>query len=269
MRAAERLSRAMLVFLSSPVKPGATHRLMPSREFEARLVEAQVLALYMAEAYERGRRLASGGLDARGVELGRLLKNSMVEAYEASGLQPLEGLHAAAIVVSAAAGYLGGGEHLASKLPSALSVLLYRSGPEASEDLLEGLESVGSRELVWRLSEEGISRSSVRFHSLALGDVFEKLSSVDSGFWLNMRQYHRVLKAASGLQGSKTVAEAAVKAYLALASEAGVKVSGGIKELIEADRALRRKGFPGDRLLGAALAASLIALERGYVERIV
>ncbi|MCE4611748.1 MAG: hypothetical protein F7B17_07260 [Desulfurococcales archaeon] len=270
MEEAHRLARVLLVFISSPVKPGATHRLEPTREFEARLVEALTLSKYMEEAWEKGRMLASGRIDARGVELGKLISESMVRSLEASGLEPLAGLHATAILLSAASGYLRGGE-LSSGLPKALTPLLYRGGPEAAENLLEALDSAGLRELVWRLEERGITRSSVRFHSLALGDVFEALSHVDSGFWLNARTYSRVLEISSRLEGSQNLVEASVRAYLEVLKAMGVEVGvgRGFRALVEADRKLRREGFQGWRALGGAYSAVAIAFDKGLVAKLV
>ena len=270
MEEAHRLARVLVVFISSPVKPGATHRLEPTREFEARLVEAFTLSRYMEEAWERGRRLASGRVDARGVELGRLIGESMVKSLEASGLEPLAGLHATAILLSAARGYLQGGE-LASGLPKALTPLLYRGGPKAAEDLLEALEAAGLRELVWGLEERGVTRSSVRFHSLSLGDVFETLSHIDSGFWLNARTYNRVLEVSSRLEGSQSLIEASIKAYLEVLKAMGAEVSvgSGFKSLVEADRRLRREGFKGWKALGGAYGAVAIAFERGLIAKLI
>jgi hypothetical protein len=263
------IARALLVFLSSPVKPGATHRLTPGSEFEARLVEAQVASRFIEEAYQRGSMLARGEVDSEGVGLGRLIQGSLVKSFEATGEEPLVGLHVAAIVVSAAAGYLQGAS-LSSSISRDLSALLYTRTSESSEALLEALEAVGASDMVSRLYDKGITRGQIRAYAIDLGTVFEELSSVDTGFWLNLASYKRVLQVASSVRGRKTVAEASVAAYLSLLSMLGVKVkAGGVRELLDADRSLRRRGFKGDRALGAAFAAVVVALDGEGVERLV
>ena len=255
-----RLARLLMVFISAPVKPGGVHRLTPAGEFEARLVEALTIASHMPKAYEKGLMLREGRVDARRTMIGRIIAESMRESYEATGLEPIPGLHVSALFLSAAKGYLEGS--LREGFSRAVMTLLYRSGLESAEEFYGALESVGPPEVLAELSSRGVTRGSIRLNSLSLGDLLEAASHLDSGFWVNLRFYSRILETASAVKGSKSLAEASVKAYAAIVSLMGLNLSlGSIRDMLKVDVNVRRRGFKGERAMGAAFAALALAAE--------
>ncbi len=231
---------------------------MVSREFELRIAEAHIIAKFAGKGYERGAMLADGSIDSRGLALGRIISGSLRASYEATGVKPLAGLHAAAITMSTLAGYAGI-SGVKSGLVRLLNSTLYRSPSEDSGDLYKALEAVALTEYLKALQDEGVTYSSISMRSLTLGEIFETLSRVDTGFWLNLRDYTKLLEVANAIRGVKSLSEASMKAYLAVLEMLGVKIEGfSIKSLLSADKKLRERGFDGVKLLGGAYAALIL-----------
>jgi hypothetical protein len=254
----EDLVKTLLVFVSTPIKPGGVHRLMPGREFESRLIEAHIIGSSAISAYVKGRSLASGKIDVKGLSLGKLIGESLKTSYEATGMKPLIGLHAASITLAALLGYHGSGD-LRSRLSGLLNVILYRGSSEDSIELYRALEATAASEYLLELSKAGISATSIMLRGITLGDLYEALSKLDTGFWLNLRMYSSILRVVSSLEGSESLSEASVKSYLAMLPIFGVNIKrGGLRELMEAEKELRRRGFDGSKVMGGAFAATSI-----------
>jgi len=256
----------ILVFYSTPVKPGSVHRLMPTSEFELRLVEAAVAADAAVEAYERGRQLRRGSRDSRTMMLGSLISDYLKLALEKTGEQPLTGPIVASVVTGAIIGYAeAGGESPRQATNRLIQYALYRSPPSQAASFIEGLESIGAREEVLLLDEKGASRRQVELHGLTLGDVFEILGEKDSGYWLNIRNYSRILETASIAEQASSLVEASIRAFVDVAKRVGEDVNiSPLKEMLARDAQLRRRGAGTARALGGALAAVLLA----YSERV-
>jgi len=256
----EDISLATLVFLSAPVKPGAVHRLQPGWGYEVRLAEAAVYGEAVAEAYRRGRQLWRGERDARSMGLGGLIKAYAIRAFEKTGERPLVGLLSSLVVSSALIGY----SEAAREKPSAalsrfIQYSLYRAPPSEAVSLIDALEAVGAGEYVSYLDSRGVTRRSVELNATPIGDVFEVLGGVDSGFWLNLRGYSSVLEAARESRGAGSLAEASIRAFRKVASLMGFKVEGSsLRELLKLDAELRRRGASFEGAMGGALAAVLI-----------
>lgn len=263
------LKASLMVTLSAPVKPGALTRLSPGFEFEKRLVEAVIILDYVDEAYDRGRLLADGRLTAQKIGLGELVSEALRDAYRKTGLKPLPGLASAAITLSTLKGFTDKQSvGLRGALRGSTNIILYRSSPEDAMELLEGLEAVSSTEHLSFLDKMRITKTKVKLEALTLGDLYEILGEVDSGFWLNAKKLDKLLEYSKTAAAERSLTLAATKSFITMAVEKGLgeleKLDGtNIVEALKIDRSLRGKGYNLNYLLGGAfIAAALAASER-------
>ncbi|MFN4046349.1 MAG: hypothetical protein ACK4H7_03310, partial [Acidilobaceae archaeon] len=214
------LKASLMVTLSAPVKPGALTRLSPGFEFEKRLVEAMIILEHVEEAYDRGRLLADGRLAAQKIGLGELVSEALRDAYRKTGLKPLPGLASAAITISALKGFTDRqNAGLRGALRSSTNIVLYRSSPEDAMKLLEGLEAVSSTEYLSFLDKMGITKSRIKLEALTLGDLYEILGEVDSGFWLNAKKLEKLLEYSRTAAAERSLTLAAIKSFITIAVE--------------------------------------------------
>lgn len=258
----DELRTALVITLSTPVKPGTVHRFLESAEFEKRLAEAIIVMDSIPKAFERGLDVAKGRISSRSIGLGSLLSSLYKKILEHIDVKPLYGLDASALVVSAVAGYLSGqGRKIREGLRQALMTVLYRSPGEDTVAFIEGLEATGASDMINRLESEGITKRVVRLEDIPLGDVFEKLESTDPSFSLNVRSYSKILDIAKVAARGKTLTAVALLAYLEVLARAGYKMqSVNIKRLVDVDREIRRKTRL-DGLLGVSYAATVLVLD--------
>lgn len=255
-RVLDKLGQALLVTISTPFKPGATHRLRFDAVFEARLSEAVVLFKYMGEAYERGAQLARGDVDAKGLGLGRLYSRALMDAFNFTGKRPLPGLFYSGIMLSVVAGYSESGGDVVADSNKLVRLVPYGSSVEDAVALIEGLEGVGASDHLLALDRGGVTKSSVRLHALSIGDLAEKLSVTDKGFLYNLKGYN-VLREASGVAASSSsIAEAVLRVYHRLGVEAGLfkALPPGeslMKYLMDLDRGEYKGSYANDHMLGA------------------
>ena len=255
---------AYLLTLSTPIKPGALHRLISSPEFEARLAEYTAVEPYISEAYERGRKLARGDLDARSLGLGRLIGDAFRRSFEYIERRPLTGLIAGVLVSAAVIGYSQASKPRISSTDSAKRIarILYTPAGRDSAYFARSLEAVGDSDLVQALDGAGLTPSRIELNDTGLGELFEILSSVDAGFSYTIRGVSRILKVYSTISKASNTLAGIIKAYLELLLEYyNVKLESRnvtSKTMIELDRRLRARGVRGERILG--LIASGLSL---------
>ena len=259
----EALEKALLILISTPLKPGSIHRLLATREFEERLVEAFITTRFMEEAYKRGVEVRQGKLEATSSGVGELISAALLRIFEETGEEPIVGLVSSAIVASMIKGVAS--ERLKNIKTSWISSLLYSSGAAQAVKIVEALEAVGASRLVEALDRSGITRRSIELESRSLGDVFEALSRVDSGFWINIRWYKKILEAARPLARSRSVTEAALKAYITVGRLMGLLDldPDDLERIAVASKRINRKRELDSILGGAFLALSLIVDEKG------
>lgn len=258
----EGLKTALLVTVSTPVKPGSIHRFLETPEFERRLAEAVIVMDFIPRAFERGVDVANGKISARALGLGSALSTLYRRVLERADVRPVYGLSASALVLSAVSGYLSQqGRRIRDGLRQALTALIYRSPGDDTAAFVEGLEATGASELVSRLEAEGITKRTIRLEDVPLGSVFEKLEAVDQGFSLNVRGYVRALDLARAAAKGKSLAASALAAYLEAIDSLGFKVqASSLKGLLDADREVRRKARL-DGLLGLVYTAVVLVLD--------
>ncbi|WP_460123581.1 hypothetical protein [Stetteria hydrogenophila] len=256
------LRTVLALTLSTPVKPGSLHRLMESAEFERRLAEAVLIMDFIPTVYERGVSVARGRIPSGMIGLGSQLSLLYRRVLEQVDVRPLHGLSASVLAMSAAAGYLSAlGKPLREGLRQAVTALLYNNPGEDTVTFIEGLEATGASDLIGRLEDGGLTKSTIRLENVPLGDVFEKLEAVDQGFSINIRGYSRVVDLARAASRGKSLAAAILLAYLEAAGRAGYRLqAGSLRKLIEADREIRRKARL-DGLLGLTFAATVLVLD--------
>ncbi len=257
----EDIAVATLIFLSAPVKPGGIHRLQPGWDYEARLAEAAVYWEAVGEAYQRGRQLWRGERDSRSLALGSLVRIYTIKAFEKTGEKPFLGLLASLVVASSLIGYTeASGEKASAVLPRFIQYSLYRSPPSEALSMIEAMEAVGAGEYLLHLDSKGVNRRTVELQGLPLGDVFEALSGVDSGFWLNLKSYSRVLDVAREASKAESLVEASLAAFKKATSMMGARVEAqSIREALKLDAELRKRGVSLEVAMGGALAGLLIA----------
>ena len=258
-----RLRILLALTVSTPIKPGAVHRLLDNPLFEKRLVEAIIVSEVMEDAYARGREVALGDRPAQALGLGGLIAQAYRRSFEVVDVRPLTGLSAAAVSMAAIAGYLDGiGKGLREGLRQGVLTLLYSGGGRDSIEFIEGLEAVGDSDALLHLEREGLSKRVVSLEDIPLGDVFEKLSSFDLGFLVNLRGYQSIMDLARRAERAKSLAAAILASYLTLLEREGVRLEKPltVRRLAQLDRELRERGGR-DRLLGAVFAATSIVLD--------
>ncbi|NOZ31360.1 MAG: hypothetical protein GXO68_05385 [Crenarchaeota archaeon] len=265
----DKLKQALMLTLSVPVKPGAVHRLRLDALFEARLSEAVVLTRYMEEAYEKGVQLAKGSVDTKSLGLGKLYSQAVIDAFDFVGKRPLPGLFYSGIMLSVVAGYSSEtGKDVITEANKLVRLVPYGSDVEDTLALIEGLEGVGASDHLLALDQQGISKRSVRLHALSIGDVAEKLSSIDKGFLYNLRGYGLLKETANSLLTCSNLVEAILRAYyyLGVKMEIFKRINEGtslMRYFMELDRGEYKKRYDNDQLLGAVLfVAGLVHLRK-------
>lgn len=266
MRETLEVKFGLLLTISTPLKPGSVNRISLDSEFESRLLEAVSLFEFIDKAYMRGRELAEGRVTAQKLGLGGLLALALRTAIQLTGLRPILGLTVASITLSTLKGVLDQeGRGLREGLRQAILTVLYRSSPEDSLKLIEGLEATGLSRALAHLENRGVTRSRVALEALALGHLYEVLSEVDTGFMLNIRDLGRLLELSNRIRGEKSVVRAVAEAYKELAFERKlVSIEDlsirSLEDFLRIDRKLRARREDLDSLLGGVYIAATLAL---------
>ncbi len=265
MRETMPLKASLIVTLSAPVKPGALTRLTLGFEFEKRLVESLIILDYVDEAYYRGKLLADGRIIIQKIGLGELVSEALRDAYRKTGLKPLPGLAAAALTLSTLKGFADKqGAGLRGALRGSMNLILYRGSPEDTLKLLEGLEAISSTEHLSRLDVMGVTKARVKLEALTLGDLYEILGEIDTGFWINTKKLDKLLEYSKIAAVEKSMTLAVAKSFAAIAVEKGLreleKLEGtSMVEVLKIDRSLRSRGYNLDHLLGGTFIALALA----------
>jgi hypothetical protein len=263
----ETLPLKALVFttLSAPLKPGTVNRLSLDPEFEARLLEALTLVEFIDKAYSRGRELAEGRIAAYSMGLGDLIALALRSSIQLTGLKPILGLTVASITLSALKGVSDSqGRSLRSTIKQLITLTLYRSSPEDSVRLVEGLDATGMLRALEHLRNQGVTRSRISLEALTLGHLYEILSYVDTGFMLNLKDVDLLLELSRRAIEEKNVIAAISRAYMELASKKEIiDVRGfslkSLSDLLRLDASLRARREELDSLLGGVYAVALLA----------
>ncbi len=265
------IKRALLLTLSSPLKPGALHRLTYDYEYELRLYEALEVLELLGEARQRGQQIALGKVSGSEAGLGSIMAKAVIRAFEASGLKPLTGLWTASVAVAAIDGYASAANlRVSDSLHVLITRVLYSATGSDASQLLEALSDVADSELVSYASDRGLSPNYVTSSSMGLGDLFEVLSNIDTGFMLNLKRYEDLLHLSKELEASKTVYEGLSKAYLELAGKLlGRNLIGSSRTKIDTrwlaslDRDLQPERQKLNRALGGLFVATYLSLVDG------
>ncbi len=266
------LLEAYLATLSAPIKPGAVHRLARDIEYDVRLFEYVAASDFAGELFKRSYMIARGDLEARNLGLGRHIADALKRAFERTGLKPLTGMIVSFLTMSSLVGFYAGMRESATiedAVRRGVRVLLYSAQPEDTVFLVDGLEAVGDSDLVLLLDDKGLTRRRITINNLTLGDLYEVLSTIDTGFYLNLRKLSKIFELRDIIRGAPNIIGGIVEAYLKLADEIGIldmkailASKNPIAELAHLDARIadRRKC---NRLLGAVLAAAAIANYEG------
>jgi len=247
LRALDRIRLALHMVVDAPVKPGTVHRLMRDPEYEVRLAELVVVARHVEGAFERGRQLAEGRLDARGLGLGQLFASAVRDVFEFTEEKPLAGLVFAALAASAVAGYASvTGRDPLEEYRRLSRVVAYATGANDSLSLVEALEAVGYSEAVLALEDAGLTKRSISLEDTPLGEVTEKLLPVDTGFALNLRGVQLLDPIWRSVRSSQSLVELVLRSFYEL---------GVARGLIP--------GAPRGKSIASHLASLEKALERG------
>jgi len=268
LRALDRIRLALHMVVDAPVKPGTIHRLVRDPEYEVRLAELVVVSRHVAGAFERGRLLAEGRLDARGLGLGQLFASAARDVFEFTEERPLAGLVFAALASSAVAGYASvTGRDPLEEFRRLSRVVAYATGGGDSLSLVEALEAVGYSEAVLALEEAGLSKRSIGLEDTPLGEVTEKLLAVDTGFAFNLRGAQLLDPVWRSVRGSSSLVELVLRSFYGLGVARGVipeaPRGGSISShLASLERKLER-GSTSNLLGGTAWIAVLENYSRG------
>ena len=259
------LKALTFITLSAPVKPGTVNRISLDSEFEARLLEALTLVEFIDKAYTRGRELAEGRIAAHNMSLGDLMASALRSSMQLTGLKPILGLTVASITLSTLKGLSDSqGRSLRGSLRHLITSTLYRSSPEDSVKLVEGLEATGMSNALTHLRNQGVTRSRISLEALTLGHLYEILSYVDTGFMLNLKDLDIVLELSKKVVEEKNVIAAVSKAYVELASGRRIIDARGfslksLSDLLRLDASLRARREELDSLLGGVYAVVALA----------
>ncbi len=264
------IKRALMITLASPVKPGSVHRFIPEIEFEERIIEAIEVFDVIDESYKKGRELALGNIDSSSLGLGHLISSAYKKAFEAINERPLPGLDAAAIVLSSIDGYSEGiRQNVINGINSFLSRILYKGKPSDTVEFVESLEDLGLSNYINLLEKSGITKESIEYEERSLGDVFEILSKIDSGFLLNLKYYNNLLKLSKMLIGSKNAVQAALKSYIYIGkdlykiedfSDLDINDPNFLNKLLSKDKILKRNREDLNAILGGVLITLYFSL---------
>jgi len=269
LRDIDRLRASLLIVLSAPLKPGALHRLVADPRFEVKLAEAAALYKFIDEAVGKGTQLGRGKLEYKGLGLGRLFGEAARDLLDFTGEKPLPGLVYAALVSGLVYGYSAATGSKPSEAARKLSKhAVYGSSPEDAVEFVEGLEAIGASDLVWALENEGYTKRSIRLNSYSIGDITEKLGSMDTGFLFNLVGYRVLQEAIREALASKSMVEATARAFYRLGVETGriPEAPKGVslgKYLYNLDKKIREKSTNNPLLGGTLLAVVVASVERG------
>ncbi len=204
------------------MKPGTVHRLVKDKSYEVRLAEVIVASRYLEEAYSRGRRLAEGRLDARGVRLGSLFAQAVRDVFDFTGERPVAGLIFAGLASTLVAGYSSAtGRDPLEDYRRLSRTLAYQTGGEDTVEFIEGLESVGYSEAVLRLDAHGLTKRHVSLEDTPLGEVLEKINDVDTGFSFNLRGSQLIMGVWRSVRSSKSLVELVLRSFYELGVRTG------------------------------------------------
>ncbi len=266
-RRIDRLRELLLLVLSAPVKAGAVHRLRLDPEFEARLSEATILFKYLEEAFNKGRNLAKGILDAKSLGLGSLFSSALKDAFDFTEKKPLPGLSFASLSLALIAGYASiTGRDVISEMRRLVRLTLYSNPSDETIAMVEGLEAIGGSDYLLALERNDITKRSIRLNALTIGDIAEKLQSIDSGFLYNIKGIGVIREISSSTSLSKNIIEAIIKAYYLLGVRNSIFAPVENQRIIDYMISLEKKGKAiekGNRLLGGVyLSIGLIHVEK-------
>ncbi|MEB3759695.1 MAG: hypothetical protein GSR81_02490 [Desulfurococcales archaeon] len=258
------LYEAYLITLSSPIKPGALHRLTKDPEYEIRLLEFVSVQEFIEESYKRGYMLGRGDLDSKHLGLGRYIADALKKAFERTSIRPITGLISASITLASILGYYTASSQKKSfeeTLRKTVTTILYSSSPEDTINIVEGLEAVSDSDLLLHLDRKGITKRSITLNAVTVGDLFEALSDIDTGFMLNVRNLNRLTTLIASARKSPTFIGAVVEVYIKLADMTGyldlsdiLETKNPLGELAKLDAKLvDRQRF--NRLLGGTFIA--------------
>ncbi len=259
---------AYLVTLSSPVKPGTIHRLIKDPEFELRLLEFVTIQEFIDSAFKRGYMLGRGDIDSKHLGIGKYIADALKKSLERTGIRPLTGMIASSITLASLLGY-----HTATQskksfeetIRKSVATILYSTNPEETIAILEGLEAIGDSDLILHLDNRGITKRKITLNTITLGDFYEILAEIDTGFLLNLKTLNTALSLATDAKKSSTFIGAVVETYVKLADKAGyfsmeqiVKSKNPLSELSKLDsKIVERQKY--NRLLGGTFLAVAIA----------
>ena len=255
-----KLSRLLLLTISTPVKPGAIHRLRLGNEFENIIQEAVRIIEHMEYAYRYGRDLHRGSRTIASIGLGKLIGESMVSVFNDLEQRPIPGLHAAPITAALMLGYKPEGDAY-TRLSTGVKAIIYRIPPEDSIALIEAMEASSLGDLLTHLDNKGITRRSIMLQGMSLGDLFEALSTADTGFMLTYKGLKILKELKSTLKTGKAPG-IILDSYLALVKAYGLKdaEAGNLKKLAKMDAELVRRGVSLNNLLGGTFLLSLLTI---------
>ncbi len=253
-----RLSRLLLLTLSTPIKPGTIHRLRLDNIFEQALEEAVYIISHAEDAYRRGVELRRGERSLHSLGIGKVIQSSLARAFEHLERRPLVGLHVAVHTSALLLGY-GGGEGYRSLLDGVK--MLYRIGSDDVIAVINGMEASSLGDEVRFLDSKGITRRSITLQGTSLGDFYEVMSILDTGFLLNLKGV-KLLKEAR-IRNEDSIYKIVLGSYLKLARIRGllqVQTGRGLKYLAKLDRELQLDPR-FNRLLGGTFLLALISMD--------
>ncbi len=256
------LAKILLLTISAPIKPGALHRLRVDSLYEEVLQEALHVIAYMEEAYRRGVEVSQGSRVAASLGLGRIVGDSLRSSFEDLERRPLIGLHVAPITLASILGYTRGEEGVTyTRVNRGVKTLLYGSRPEDVLDLISGMEATSLGEELRYLDSQGITRNTVMLRAMSLGDIYEVLERVDTGFMLTLRGLRR-LRDMVGRVDKRSQIRAIVSSYLELlGSFKDIKINGiDPRTLVRYDRELSHRGDELNRLLGGTFLLATLSM---------
>ncbi len=255
-----KLSRLLLLTISTPVKPGAIHRLRLSNEFENVIQEAVRIIEHVEYAYRYGRELHRGSRTIANIGLGKLIGDSLVSVFNDLEQRPIPGLHAAPITAALMLGYKPEGDAY-TRLSAGVKAIMYRIPPEDSIALIEAMEAASLGELLTHLDNKGVTKRSIMLQGISLGDIFETLTTADTGFMLTYKGL-KTLKELKGTIKTGEVPGIILNSYLTLAKAYGLMdtQTSNLKRLAKIDAELARRGISLNNLLGGTFLLSLLTI---------
>jgi hypothetical protein len=264
------IKRALMLTLTSPIKPGSIHRFMPEIEFEERIIEAIEVFDIIDESHKRGRELALGNIDLGSLGLGHLISTAYKKSFEIINERPIPGIAAAAIVLSSIDGYSEAlKQNVINNIGSFLSKLLYKGKPNDTVEFIESLEDLGLSNYISLLEKANINKNYIEYEGRTLGDIFEVLSKIDAGFMINIKDYSNLLKLSKLIINSKNAIHASIKSYIYIGkdlykindfSDLDINDPNLLNKLSSKDKVLKRNREDLNSILGGVLITLYLAL---------